>query len=347
MLDINDFVKERNGDPAKIKESQRRRHAPEAAVDEIIELFEDHRRTQYDAGTTKGAEINKVKKQMGENKKKKGDPEEFKTLMSQKDALEKEKKELEELAQQKYTALMKKAKSIGNYVHESVPVSDNEDNNELIRKWEPEGVTVEKKDCMSHHEVLTRIGGYDPERGVKIAGHRAYCLTDPGLFLNLGLINYGLHFLKKRGYTAVQPPYMMNKDSMAKTAQLEQFDEELYKVTEKENDPASDKYLIATSEQPISAMHEGEWLNEKELPIKYAGYSTISRHHRLWRVSALALSLPFGLQARGIFRQLPHIRQELRLAWDPPSQHFGHLNPILALVVLQDTAERTLGGAEG
>jgi seryl-tRNA synthetase len=43
-------------------------------------------------------------------------------------------------------------------------------------------------------------------------------------------MTYGMDFLAKRGYTALQPPYMMNKEVMAKTAQLEQFDEELYKV---------------------------------------------------------------------------------------------------------------------
>lgn len=277
MLDINDFVKERGGDLAKIKESQRRRHAPEEVVDEVVAMFEDHRKTQYEAATDMGAKINKVKKDMGENKKKKGDPEEFKTLLSQKDQLEKEKKDLEELAAQKYAALMKKAKSIGNYVHESVPVSDDEANNALIRKWEPEGVTVEKKDCLSHHEVLTRIDGYDPERGVKIVGHRGYCLVDSGFQLARALIDYATDFLIDNKYRTCQPPFMMNREAMAKTAQLEQFDEELYKVTEKENDPSADKYLIATSEQPISAMHEGEWLNDKDLPIKYAGFSTCFR----------------------------------------------------------------------
>jgi seryl-tRNA synthetase len=37
------------------------------------------------------------------------------------------------------------------------------------------------------------------------------------------------------------------------------------------------KYLIATSEQPISAFHAGEWLAEKDLPLKYAGCSTCFR----------------------------------------------------------------------
>ena len=57
----------------------------------------------------------------------------------------------------------------------------------------------------------------------------------------------------------------MLKDFMAKTAQLEQFDEELYKVS----DGGEEKYLIATSEQPLSAIHDGEWLVERDLPIRY------------------------------------------------------------------------------
>ena len=45
------------------------------------------------------------------------------------------------------------------------------------------------------------------------------------------MISYGLDFLRKRGYKKIQPPFMMNKDFMAKTAQLDQFDEELYRVS--------------------------------------------------------------------------------------------------------------------
>lgn len=274
MLDVNDFVVERGGNPAKIKESQRRRHAPEEAVDEIIDMFEDHRKAAYAAGTEMGAKLNLVTKAMGQNKKSKGDPADFEKLKAEKDRLTHERTRLEAIAAEMEKSLLRKAKSIGNYVHDSVPVSNNEDDNRLERDWTPEGVKVEKKDCLSHHEVLTRLDGYDPERGVKIVGHRGYCLTGYGLFLNLALINYGLEFLFNKGYKPNQPPYFMLRDVMAKTAQLEDFDEQLYKVTDKEDDPATDKYLIATSEQPISALHEGEWLQEKELPIKYAGYST-------------------------------------------------------------------------
>lgn len=47
MLDINDFIAERGGDPEKIRESQRRRYANVEIVDEIIALFEDHRKSTF------------------------------------------------------------------------------------------------------------------------------------------------------------------------------------------------------------------------------------------------------------------------------------------------------------
>ena len=45
MLDIVDFITERGGNPKAIRESQRRRNAPEEAVDEVIALYEEHRKS--------------------------------------------------------------------------------------------------------------------------------------------------------------------------------------------------------------------------------------------------------------------------------------------------------------
>jgi len=272
MLDIQDFIKERGGDPDKIRKSQELRHADVGLVDKVIELFEDHRKTQYEA-TQIGSSINAVQKEIGQIKKAKGDATE---LLSKKDELTKKKTAQEELAKGKLVQLLALAKTVGNYVHESVPVSGTEDDNAEVKVWNPQGVTdvKELKKPLSHHEVLWRLGGYDPERGTKLVGHRGYCLIGMGLFLNLALVNYGLSFLYGKGYTPNQPPFMLNKSEMAKTAQLSDFDESLYKVVEDEKAPELDKYLIATSEQPISCMHADEWLQPKELPIKYAGYST-------------------------------------------------------------------------
>ncbi|KAJ5928009.1 Serine--tRNA ligase cytoplasmic [Penicillium verhagenii] len=265
MLDLNDFVTERGGNPNKIKESQRRRHAPEETVDEVIALYEEARQARY-AVTQIGSELNALMKEIGKKKKNKEDASD---LLSQKADADKRKKQAEDAALAKETERDRKIRTIGNYVHDS-------DDNQVIKTWTPSDAVMQRPDCLSHHEVLTRLDGYDPERGVKIVGHRGYCLTGYGLFLNLALVNYGLEFLFKKGYKPNQPPQFMLKELMAKTAQLEQFDEELYKVTEGD-DKSTDKYLIATSEQPLSALHSTEWLQESDLPIKYAGYSTCYR----------------------------------------------------------------------
>lgn len=191
-------------------------------------------------------------------------------------------------------------------------------NNKVEKQWAPEGFQRQKKDCLSHHEVLYRLDGYDPDRGVKIVGHRGYCLTGYGLFLNLALVNYGLEYLFSKGFTPNQPPFFMNREAMAKTAQLSQFDEELYKVTD-DGTEKTDKYLIATSEQPLSALHEGEWLTEKDLPIKYAGYSTCFRKE----------AGSHGRDAWGLFRvhQFEKIEQFI---FCKPDSSWEHLEEMLA-----------------
>ncbi|KAF7957550.1 hypothetical protein EAE96_003127 [Botrytis aclada] len=286
MLDVNDFITERGGNPQQIKDSQRRRYAPEEVVDEVIAMYEDHRKTQY-AATQVNSKINETQKEIGAKKKAKEDATE---LLQKKADLTKEKKTWDDAAAEKEVLLNKKIGTIGNLVHESVPVNNDEDHNEELRKWAPQGVTVEKKDVLSHHEVLTRLDGYDPERGVKVVGHRGYFLKKWGVFLNQALINYGLEFLDSKGYTPLQTPQFMLKEYMAKTAQLEQFDEELYKVVD--GDAQNDKYLIATSEQPISAFHADEWLTAKDMPIRYAGFSSCYRRE----------AGSHGRDAWGIFR---------------------------------------------
>lgn len=105
-------------------------------------------------------------------------------LMKQRQDLLDQKLATENSAKEKEAAMNRKLKTVGNYVHDSVPVSQTEDDNAVIRKWAPEGVEVAKNKPLSHHEVLLRIDGYDPGRGSKIVGHRGYCLTGYGVFLN-------------------------------------------------------------------------------------------------------------------------------------------------------------------
>ncbi|CUM50569.1 Serine--tRNA ligase, cytoplasmic [Debaryomyces fabryi] len=294
MLDINAFLVEKGGEPEKIKESQKKRGDSVEIVDEIIQDYKDWTKIRFDLDAL-NKELNALQKQIGQKFKAKEDAAD---LLAQKDKLVADKKSFIEQEQKADADLRNKVNQVGNIVHKSVVDSQDEVNNELVRTWKPESLAevgqiasctgAEAK--LSHHEILLRLDGYDPERGVRIVGHRGYFLRNYGVFLNQALINYGLSFLAKNDYTPLQAPVMMNKDVMAKTAQLSQFDEELYKVM----DGDDEKYLIATSEQPISAYHAGEWFEspQEQLPVRYAGYSSCFRRE----------AGSHGKDAWGIFR---------------------------------------------
>ncbi|SCU91651.1 LAFA_0F05006g1_1 [Lachancea sp. 'fantastica'] len=279
MLDITQFIEEKGGNPELIRQSQKARHANVEIVDVIIADYKEWVKTRFQLDEL-NKQQNKVQKEIGLKFKNKEDP---KDLLAKKDEIAAEKKKLSELEQEQDLALREKVFQVGNIVHPSVVVSNDEENNELVRSWKPEsvaevGTTAScsgKPASLSHHEVLLRLDGYDPERGVKISGHRGYFFRNYGVFLNQAMINYGLSFLASKGYTPLQAPVMMDKDVMKRTAQLSQFDEELYKVLDGEDE----KYLIATSEQPISAYHSNEWFEkpQEQLPVRYAGYSSCFR----------------------------------------------------------------------
>ena len=283
MLDIYEFIEEKGGNPEAIRKSQKARGDPVEIVDEIIAEYKAWVSLRFDLDEINKAQ-NKLQKAIGQKFKAKEDPAE---LLKEKEQLSNEKQRLIEREQAADAQLRAKVNTVGNIVHESVVVSDAEANNEVVRPW---GEPATQKPRLSHDEVLTRLDGFDAERGAKIVGHRGYFLKQWGVFLNNALIQYGLDFLVKNGYTALQAPVMMNKDVMARTAQLSQFDEELYKVM----DGQDEKYLVATSEQPISAFHSNEWFDspEKQLPVRYAGYSSCFRRE----------AGSHGKDAWGIFR---------------------------------------------
>ncbi|ELT99427.1 hypothetical protein CAPTEDRAFT_120342, partial [Capitella teleta] len=184
-------------------------------------------------------------------------------------------------------------KEVANILHDSVPISDDEENNLIVKTWGD--VTTTKK--YSHVDLIHMIDGVDAERGTVTAGGRGYYLKGPAVFLEQALINLALKQLYTKGYKPLYVPFFMRKEVMQEVAQLSQFDDELYKIVGKGSEKAEEsgveeKYLIATSEQPLAAYHRDEWIATQDLPIKYAGTSTCFRQE----VGS------HGRDTRGIFR---------------------------------------------
>ncbi len=285
MLDIIEFRVNKGGNPDKIKSSENARHNDADIVDKIIHLddqwkikrgrLDDLNKKLKDASKTIGLLLKNKNIEEVVNKK-----IEIIEMKSNITILQSEVDDIVNLRDETI-------RLVGNIVHESVPVHNDEANNVIIKTV---GVLKSRTPNMrEHHELLHMIGGYESERGVNVQGHRGYFLRGPGLMISIACLNYALNFLIKKKYTPIQPPYMMKKHIMNNVAQLSQFDEELYKVSD---GGTKDKYLIATSEQPLTALHQNEWLDEKILPIRYAGYSTCFRKE----------AGSSGKDNRGIFR---------------------------------------------
>ncbi|XP_042875351.1 probable serine--tRNA ligase, cytoplasmic [Penaeus japonicus] len=314
MLDIVLFREDQGGNPNLVRESQRRRFKDVKVVDTVIELDTKWRAARHN-GDVLNRMVNVISKTVGEKKKAKeaegtetNVPDEIKAKLTELtmdllrpltvSQLKEVRKLVDEAMAQNSEELVKTEnerdsilKEIGNLVPDDVPVSDNEDNNAIVRTF---GEETKKK--YSHVDLISMIGGVDSKRGAVTSGARGYYLMGPGVFLERAVVELSLSFLNKKGYTPLVTPFFMRKEVMQEVAQLSQFDEELYKVLGKGDVPGSDlvdeKYLIATSEQPIAAFHRDEWIPVDQLPIKYSGLSYCFRQE----VGS------HGRDTRGIFR---------------------------------------------
>jgi seryl-tRNA synthetase len=116
-----------------------------------------------------------------------------------------------------------------------------------------------------------RKGLIDFDRAAKVAGHGFYYLKGDLARLDFAIMNYTIDFLRKRGYTLIEPPFMMRKKPYLGVTDMEFFGDQLYKLE------GEDLYLIATSEHPMAATFMDEIIDKKDLPIKFVGVSSCFR----------------------------------------------------------------------
>ncbi|XP_050237998.1 serine--tRNA ligase-like [Mercurialis annua] len=255
------FREEKGHNPELIRESQRCRFANVEVIDKIILLDKERRKRQFELDNLQ-KEFNKINKQIARLKIAGEDASELiKTANENKELADEKKKEVREVA----AALAKKLEEVGNLVHDSVPVSNDEADNVVTRNW---GEKRMEPNLKNHVELVELLGVAETKRGT----HESRLGFYSG-FAFVQLIRFALDFLKKREYKVKWTPFLMRKDIMEKCAQLAQFDEELYKVTGE----GGDKYLIATAEQALCAYHMDDRIHPSQLPIKYAGYSSCFR----------------------------------------------------------------------
>lgn len=173
-------------------------------------------------------------------------------------------------------------RSIPNLTDDDVPVGGEEDSVEVKK------VGDQPTGAVDHLEFADKRGWIDFERGAKVAGNKFYYLKGDLALLENAITQFALQFVLDHGFTFMTVPHLVNSRTMTGTGfaprSSEQSDE--YAI---ENEDLS---LIATAEIPLTGFHADEIIDEKDLPLLYAGLSPCYRKE----------AGTYGKHTRGLFR---------------------------------------------
>ena len=159
--------------------------------------------------------------------------------------------------------------SIPNMIHDSVPRGVDGTFNKQVRTWgDIPKFDFEVKD---HIDLGLGLDIMDLERASKTAGARFYYLKGGLVKLGQALTAFALDFISEKNYDLIQPPYMINRQSMEGAVIADDFEEVIYKVQDE------DLFLIGTSEHAIASMHYDEILEGSKIPLRYASISPCFR----------------------------------------------------------------------
>jgi seryl-tRNA synthetase len=267
MLDIN-LIRTQ---PDLVKQAMQNRQdaALVATVDEALAQDARRRELLKQVETLK-AERNAVRKAIGRMK----DPAERQAKIDEQKgmgdriaALDAEVRAVEE----KLTLVVS---ALPNLPDARTPLGKREEDNVVLRTvGEPKAFDFTP---LPHWDLGPRLGIIDFERGVKLAGSRAYVLTGAGARLERALIAWMLDLhTRLQGYTEVYTPFMVRSEILFSAGQLPKFRDNLY------HDAEEDLWMVPTAEVPVTGLHKDEILDGDALPRCYSAYTPCFRREKM------------------------------------------------------------------
>ncbi|PPR10942.1 MAG: Serine--tRNA ligase [Proteobacteria bacterium] len=177
-------------------------------------------------------------------------------------------KQLEETQREAQKAFDDFLAVIPNILQDVVPEGEDEEQNVELRGFlEPTKFDFEAKE---HNELGTNLGLIDFETGQKLVGSRGFWLQGDISRLERAISTLMLELKAEDGYTEVSAPFMVNDECMFGTGQLPKFSDDLYKTTD-------GKWLIPTSEVPLTNYVREKVWKETDLPFKFTGLTPCFR----------------------------------------------------------------------
>ena len=208
-------------------------------------------------------------------------------------------KELEDQERDVVAELEVFLSAIPNLLDDDVPDGKSDaDNVELRKVGEPRGFNHEIKD---HVDLGVGLGQMDFEGAAKMSGSRFVVLKSDLALLERALGDFMLDLhTNEHGYTEVSPPLLVRDEAVFGTGQLPKFKEDLFQTTD-------GRWLIPTSEVPVTNLVRESILEEEELPLRMtartpnfrseagaAGKDTrgMIRNHQFWKVELVSITTP-------------------------------------------------------
>jgi seryl-tRNA synthetase len=287
MLDLN-FVR---GNLELVEAKLRSRGQDPASLLGGFRELDKERRARITQAETLQAQRNKLSQDVARSRKAGEDAsalmEQTKELKQQTEALEKSAAEAEE-------AMRALLIAIPNLPQDSVPIGSSEaDNVEVVRWGQPPVFDFVPK---PHWELGEQLGILDFARAAKISGARFAVYWGQGARLERALASFMLEMhTREHGYLEVQPPVLVNQESLFGTGQLPKFAADLFKCQD------TDLYLIPTAEVPVTNLYRDEVLEDSQLPHSLVAFTSCFRSE----------AGSYGKDVRGLIRQHQFQKVEL------------------------------------
>jgi len=180
-----------------------------------------------------------------------------------------------------------------------VPAGKNEaDNVEVRRVGEVKPLGFEAR---QHFEIGEALGLMDFETAARMSGARFTILKGGLARLERAIGQFMLDLqTTEHGYTEVNPPLLVRDEALFGTGQLPKFADDLFHTTD-------ERWLIPTSEVPLTNMVRERILEPDELPVRVtaltpcfraeagaAGRDTrgMIRQHQFWKVEMVSVTAP-------------------------------------------------------
>jgi seryl-tRNA synthetase len=255
-------IKQIREDPDRFRAALGRRNLAHA-VEELLEA-DERRRDLTRRVEELRAEQNRASKAIG-----RAEGDDKPVLIDEVGKVSAELKELEPQLAQVDAELGTLLARTPNVPHDSSPNGfAEEDAVELRRVGEPPTFDFEPRD---HAEIGELLGVLDTDRGARTSGSRFVYLLGDLVLVQLALMRNAIETLIEHGFTPVIPPVLVREEAMYGTGFLPTDEVNIYRTDE------DGLYLVGTSEVSLAAFHLGEVLDEDDLPLRYAGYSSCFR----------------------------------------------------------------------